>query len=169
MKNSSMKNKYNSFVGFFFAIGVVISCSPEQPGMERPGPEISQVRYGTSFGECIGYCRQDLAMRPGNVTYNRSGWTDTVEPLYCQEILDKNAWNSFSTSLDINTFFNLPATIGCPDCADGGAEWVELEIDNSDTHRVTFEYHHEPPELRDYVSRLRQMMENSSNCFQIQE
>lgn len=35
--------------------------------------EIVQVKYGTSFGECIGYCKHDLAFKMGEITYSCSG------------------------------------------------------------------------------------------------
>ncbi|MBN1415243.1 MAG: hypothetical protein JW973_09100 [Bacteroidales bacterium] len=68
------------------------------------------------------------------------------------------SWESFKTALDINSFFELPEIIGCPDCADGGAEWVEVELAGSRKHKVTFEYRNESEWLKDYVPGLRGML-----------
>ena len=64
----------------------------------------------------------------------------------------------------MNSFFELPETIGCPDCADGRAEWLEIELMNGEKHKVTFEYRNEPASLNDHIIGLRGMMEMSEHC-----
>lgn len=66
--------------------------------------------------------------------------------------------------MNLNDFFKLSETIGCPDCADGGAEWVEVEYVSGKKHRVTFEYMKEPDELKDYLIGLREQKEKSVKC-----
>lgn len=66
-------------------------------------------------------------------------------------------------SLNTNGFLALPTTIGCPDCADGGAEWLEIELKNGIKHKVTFEYNNEPSLLKDYILKLREML-NANDC-----
>jgi hypothetical protein len=66
--------------------------------------------------------------------------------------------------LNINDFFDLPTTIGCPDCADGGAEWIEIELVDGGKHKVTFEYRHEPEKVKDYIIKLREQMNKSIHC-----
>ena len=38
----------------------------------------------------------------------------------------------------MDSFFILEERIGCPDCADGGSEWIEI-LANNKTYKVTFE------------------------------
>jgi hypothetical protein len=35
-------------------------------------------------------------------------------------------------------FLNCLNVIGCPDCADGGGEWIEVSV-AGESHRVTFD------------------------------
>ena len=126
--------------------------------------DLSKVNYGTSFGMCLGYCRNELTLEPGYVTYVHSGWVDTVETITCSDKLGNDDWVYYKTQLDVQEFLKLPATIGCPDCADGGAEWVEIELKNGTGHKVTFEWGNEPSVLNDYIIRLREQMDSSILC-----
>lgn len=125
--------------------------------------EIKQISYGTSFGECIGYCKHNLNIKKGSITYNCSGWIDTLQTITRTETIPDSVWNLVSTGLKINEFMDLPEVIGCPDCADGGAEWLEIELNGGTKHKVTFEYNHEPQALKFYIPFLRQLMEKN-NC-----
>jgi hypothetical protein len=78
--------------------------------------------------------------------------------------MDDNQWDQIITDIDVETFFGLPETLGCPDCADGGAEWVEIELRNGEKHRVTFEYHNEPSDLLFPVAKLRELLEALISC-----
>lgn len=126
--------------------------------------EISSLKYGTSFGMCVGYCKHDMTLESGFVTYTRSGWQDTVKTQSCHDMLDQDTWRYFSSGINIDSFLNLPHTIGCPDCADGGAEWIEAELANGEVHRVTFEYGNPPVTIKAYVDSLRVQMSLSSQC-----
>jgi hypothetical protein len=123
--------------------------------------QIIEIKYGTSFGECIGYCKRDLVLESGKVTYNCSGWNANIQPITRSETLTLATWSDLKYNLNINSFFELPATIGCPDCADGGAEWIEIRLLNGNTHKVTYEYNHEPDFLKSNVSILRQMLQKN--------
>ena len=131
---------------------------------ENNSSEIAMVNYGTSFGECIGYCIHDLDVNPTLATLDRSGWVDSIETKTCSLNMDNNQWDQIINGIDVETFFGLPETLGCPDCADGGAEWVEIELRNGEKHRVTFEYHNEPSELLIPVAKLRELIEVLISC-----
>ena|SRR5690554_4911237 len=135
--------------------GIVLSCDKK----EDDDVQIKQISYGTSFGMCVGYCKSDILLKLGFVTYSRSGWNDTVETITYTEALADESWNSYKKGLKPNDFFKLDETIGCPDCADGGAEWIEIEVVSGKKHRVTFEYMNEPKELKNYVMGLRKQNE----------
>lgn len=139
-------------------IVIATSCSKEED------EKLVKLNYGTSFGMCIGYCKKSLSLEAGSITYNRSGWVNTIETITCKEVLENNDWNFFTKQLDISAFLKLQETIGCPDCADGGAEWIEIEHENGNKHKVTFEYLHEPPEMKGYIDKLRELAARSEHC-----
>ena len=147
--------------GQIYLLGILLvmaSCS----GKDEAG--IIQINYGTSFGECLGYCQFDMKLEPGLVTYSRSGWMDSVVTITCSEALEDASWNSIMTVLETDAFFALPDRIGCPDCADGGAEWIEIETANGEKHKVIFEYHNEPAALEEYAAGLRDLKDRSEHC-----
>jgi len=126
--------------------------------------ELYKLNYGTSFNMCSGYCKNEMTLESHFVTYNHTGWVDSIQTITCRDELEINSWKYFETHLNINDFFDLPKTIGCPDCADGGAEWIEIELDDGVKHKVTFEYGHEPDMLKDYIVKLREQMNKSVHC-----
>tara|TARA_R110000868_G_scaffold303534_2_gene564030 strand:- start:9188 stop:9652 length:465 start_codon:yes stop_codon:yes gene_type:complete len=138
----------------------LISCEKNDGGPS----EIKLLGYGTSFGMCVGYCTNSMLLRSGTVTYSRSGWNNQVTPIKCTENMTQISWESFKKIVDLNEFFSLPEVIGCPDCADGGAEWVEIENFSGKKYRVTFEYGNAPEELEDVVSALREQSEKGIQC-----
>jgi len=141
-------------------VGLLISCEKNDGNPS----EIKQLGYGTSFGMCVGYCTNSILLRSGTVMYSRSGWNDQVTPIKCTENMTRISWESFKKIVDLNEFFSLPEIIGCPDCADGGAEWVEIENFSGKKYRVTFEYGNAPEELKDVVSALSEQSEKGIHC-----
>jgi hypothetical protein len=119
---------------------------------------IAQVSYGTSFGMCAGYCKHDMVIKSNLITYNCSGWNNLVEPVSRTEAFNSAGWDSIGTDLNMDAFFALPEIIGCPDCADGGAEWLEIKLANGKTHKVTYEYNNEPDDLESVVEILREKL-----------
>jgi hypothetical protein len=140
---------------------LVCSCSKE----EAPTPKIHYIGYGTSFGECLGYCVHQMKVDDFSVSLKRNGWDEygLLPEIQCGKRIESYEFISLKDSLDLAVFFNMEETIGCPDCTDGGAEWVEVSYDTL-VHRVTFPYMSEPPELAAIVPMLREMMASIPGC-----
>ena len=106
------------------------------------GRDIIQIKTGTSFGECYGYCLSELSIIGTDADYYLNSWieNDSVyQPVEISDVINFSIWENLNTFLDFELFMNLDTIYGCPDCADGGAEW--FEITTSDTiKRVTIEY-----------------------------
>ena len=132
-------------------IFVLSSCSNE-----AVYNTITQLNYGTSFGECIGFCKHELTLKSNKATYTCYSYYPTIQTLTKTDSIKKSALDSIY-NLNTSAFFNLPATIGCPDCADGGAEWLEIQLVNGNKHIVTFEYNNEPPSLKNQIMKLREL------------
>ncbi len=132
------------------------SCSDLYDG------EIDKIGYGTSFGECIGFCKKELVMENGSKTFKMYSWYPSIQTLSQTDNLPELQWNYFKKGLNTGAFFSLPETIGCPDCADGGAEWLEVVLTNGEKHKVTFEYLNEPAILTNYIDSLRDVMSRSA-------
>jgi hypothetical protein len=135
------------------------------PAQVREGCEIIQVRYGTSFNMCAGYCVNELKLQPESQIFTKQGWSGTPAPVSCQAVLDAESWTAVKKVMNIQSFFDFPAVFGCPDCADGGAEWIEITLNSGETHRVVFQYDNVPVSLKDFSNLLRSIKAKASqNC-----
>ena len=116
------------------------------------------VNYGTSFGMCVGPCRKEMNVVKNEVIftvfYTEGRGAIGGTPKIYNEALDAALRNSLVKSIDYEAFKNLNEVIGCPDCADGGAEWVEI-IKGDWKHKVTFEFGKAPKEIESLVIILR--------------
>lgn len=141
-------------------IALLAACSPSKLPQH---PEISQaadpsgivsVETGTFYGECVEYCWTELVVRPSTATLVSSAWKDKPPALTEHRELSAAAWSKLVGVIDKATFLALPEMIGCPDCADGGGEWIEIDF-GSTKKRVTFEANAAIPELASLTAELR--------------
>lgn len=119
---------------------------------------ILMVKTGTYFGECLGYCNDQLVITPERILYSlMSNVRDKEYPDITSEIsIKRDDWNSLIALIDFETLVSLPDTIGCPDCADQGGEWIEIS-DGQHTKRVDFEFNASVHEIDDFVKYLRRI------------
>lgn len=156
-----MIKSYNLIIGLIIVF-LLTGC--EKKENNNFSYDIDYIKYGTSFGECLGYCRNDISVKNSEIVFHKSGWdlggilpeisdTATINSKYWKELID---------NMNFDSFLKLDSIIGCPDCADGGAEWIEIKSKEK-TYKVIFEYRNEPDETKDYIGYLRTYM----NTFQI--
>jgi len=133
-----------------------LSESPQHPEIaQAPDPgDIVSVETGTFYGECVEYCWTELVMRPSTATLVSSAWKDQPPALTERRQLSAAAWSKLVGVIDKAAFLALPERIGCPDCADGGGEWIEIDF-GSTKKRVTFEANKTIPELSRLTAELR--------------
>ena len=112
------------------------------------------LKWGTSFGMCAGYCREDLAIDSARATLTRSSWRSELPTLTNDRALSDSALLQLMQHVDVDVIRSLQEVYGCPDCADGGAEYVEI-VTPTFTKRVQFEYGAGPPELQALLRELR--------------
>src|SRR5687768_15267170 len=85
--------------------------------------EITRISTGSSFGMCVGYCRHEVIITPKLLKSVQKGTRSGELPeKNAEEQLPQSEWSDIVSKADWEKFKNLPETIGCPDCADGGAE-----------------------------------------------
>ena len=124
---------------------------------------ILKVRYGTSFGEYMGYCKKDIIITRDHIEFIKSGWVDTLKTKSFKDSIEGNKWSELTQKINIPKFNSLKTIIGCPDCANCGAEWIEIETMES-KHKVTFASGNEPDEVKSYIETLRGYLNIFQNC-----
>jgi hypothetical protein len=136
-----MKLQYYS-ISILLFISVLYSCSST-----KNISSVTYIKHGSSFGMCRGYCFKESTYTPQEkIMFSKAyGRTDPAE------FPDK----SDTLILVVDSFFLLDKTIGCPDCADRGAEWVEI-MSNNKVHKVVFDFGKEPSGMNDLLKLLRE-------------
>ena len=122
-----------------------------------------KIEYGTSFGECMGYCKRDISIAPDKIVFTKSGWADSVITRHCDQDLSGDDFKALTGKIDLRDFKDLDEVIGCPDCADGGAEWIRIVTPDLDK-KVTFEYGNEPDKVKPFIRILRDYLISFENC-----
>ncbi len=135
-------NKLGALVVIFSTI-IVSSCSV----ISFDNDAEYEVTSGHSFGFCLGPCTQTLNLnwqsRQAEFVIRYSEFQDNSVS-FREEVIpttfSDQVWDEMLEEVkSVDDFNSFEEVYGCPDCADGGAEWIEI-IDRSGTHRVTFEF-----------------------------
>ena len=121
------------------------------------GQDIIQIKTGTSFGFCFGYCLSQLTITDNDADYTLYGWDENdpvYQPVAISDTVDSTIWENLNTEFNFEIFMSLDSIIGCPDCADGGAEWFEIAT-NDTIKKVTIEYGDSLNGLNNLIDLLR--------------
>jgi len=143
------------FIILFSSVLTLESCKEKDSCVIA---HFTTISYGTSFGECVGYCIKTIAISDATTNFQKTAHNDksTYPDFDCDDAFP--GFETLKLEIDIAAFCAMEPVIGCPDCTDGGAEWVEI---SNSTHalRVTFEYNNAPEELSLFIENLRFYMQ----------
>lgn len=123
-----------------------------------PQTEIQSVTSGTSFGFCMGYCNNQVLFSSDKFIASKSSINAKDKyPDVNKDITPvESEWSDLVKLVDTDKFNSLDERIGCPDCADGGAEFIEIKT-ASGTKRVTFEFNSTVTGIESLVNKLREL------------
>ena len=134
---------------------VLVSCVNE-PNDNDNNNNIT-IKTGTSFGFCGGYCSLEATITESKIEFISSSWDTIKYPTRTENILTgKDKWEVIENNLNIDQFEKLDEVIGCPDCADGGSEWIEITTDEINK-KVTFEYGDSLDGMNELLKILREI------------
>lgn len=104
--------------------------------VQAPAPSTDElvIRSGWSFGLCLENCEGAAEIRRDGASLRVSRRKDASLPQAgVWGPVSTQEWESLAAS-----FQTLPdVTVGCPDCADEGREWIEIEYRGSKKRLVT--------------------------------
>jgi hypothetical protein len=121
-----------------------------------PAPtEVRQIVSTTSFGMCVGYCTTRLEISEGQAVLIRDGRSgrgsaELPDQRFAQTLTPAE-WQEFARLASNTNLSGLPPVIGCPDCADGGAE--SLTINGAPT--VSFDFGASIAQAQPLLERVR--------------
>ena len=97
------------------------------------------------------------------VFYSQSGVDSTATPVKTEEFSNSlKDWTKLVGPLDVKKFNKMKESYGCPDCADGGSEYIEIKTMGG-TKRVTIEYGTAFPDLEPLLTELRTQRKKVEN------
>lgn len=123
---------------------------------------VRQVVSTTSFGMCVGYCSTRLEISAGGAVLVRSsrggrGAQELPEQRFTQN-LTRAEWGEIARLAEAAKLDGLPAVIGCPDCADGGAESLTI-VGASGEKTISFEHGAAIEQAQPLLERVRALRE----------
>lgn len=155
-----MKFCFNPRRCIFAVLATVVlsGCLLVGPDRDR---RIVAVHAGASFGECLGYCRTELRVAADSSVFEADGWslTESLPTRYDSSATAASFWAHVASLAARVPIEAMQEVYGCPDCVDGGAEWVELRYSDETARRVTFEYGDPPMTLVPLADTLRAVRE----------
>lgn len=137
-------------VTLFFALFSTILLSNCESSSDEATPAILNditLKSGESFGFCIGKCYKEITIKGDAVellVIERVGRTgvahkDPIETKYTDK-LSASDLQAIEKEINLSKFTALNEVYGCPDCADGGAEWIEVLQKGDIKDKVTYEF-----------------------------
>ncbi|KQM72799.1 hypothetical protein ASE74_22220 [Pedobacter sp. Leaf216] len=142
------------------AIVISLSFSACKKGKVK---NLNSIGYGSSFGMCVGYCSNNLLISDLKLTLSKSKNGQPSDTKICSKTISEADINAIKNDLNMDKIAALPEVIGCPDCADGGAEWISINADGKQ-YKITFEYGKAPKELEAAVERFKVLKEGFKDC-----
>lgn len=139
----------NIFTKLLLISILLIGCA------EKDDATPTKISSGTSFGECFGYCLREIEISSDRLVYFASSW-DTVNypTLDTSAVITSTEWNDLLALVDLSVMQSYEDVIGCPDCADGGAEWIKVESPE-ESKQITFEYGDSLESIQPLIEQLR--------------
>jgi hypothetical protein len=133
------------------------ACASSAP----PAAEVRQVVSTTSFGMCVGYCTTRLEISEREAVLIREARGGRGAPnLPTQRFiaaLSPGEWQEIARLAANADLSDLPPVIGCPDCADGGAE--SLTIVGADQRSISFDHGAAIVQAQPLLDRVRALRE----------
>jgi len=119
-----------------------------------------QINSGTSYGECWGYCVFELELDNSSALFKASSWGwdpyGELPDLILEDNLNQIVWQQLVDLIDFEYFQSLDDVYGCPDCADGGAEFIEIIYDGV-IKLITFDAYTEIDGIQELTLLLRDL------------
>lgn len=122
----------------------------------NPSDSIYFIEHGSSFNLCEGYCYHQTIFTKEQITKLAQSWDEYQPVKYDSLKMEKKIWEGMINAINVKSFYKLPSRMGCPDCLDGGAEWIRIGIKNN-SWLVEFDYGSNITTLDNLLAILRGM------------
>jgi hypothetical protein len=154
-------------LGSFGSVVLPVLLEGEEVGRIEVGPasdRSSLVGAGWSFGFCLGGCVADLVIEGDDVSL--TGRDRAAGPaLYSNRgTLTPNGRARIDAALAALGSTSLDSVYGCPDCADGGAAYLDI-VRHEVVERVTMEFEDPPDVLAELYAVAMSLSDSLQSCI----
>lgn len=132
------------------------------PDTSVPLSGAALVSVGSSFGMCAGYCITEVEVTRDRLTMTRSTHSGGDALVTTGRLTDAGRRRLADVEAALAEV-DLEERYGCPDCADGGASWVDVTT-ASGTKRSVYDYLGPPEVLVDADGLAQLLIETLSTC-----
>jgi hypothetical protein len=144
-------------VGLAFVVAAALSIAACEKSTTAAGG-VTQVASTTSFGMCVGYCTTRLEISKEQAVLVREarggrGSQDLPEQRIAAP-LQAGEWEEIARLAAAAKIDGLPDVIGCPDCADGGAETLSI-VGPARNKTIKFDHGANIAEAQPLLDRVR--------------
>lgn len=124
------------------------------------GSGVTKITSTTSFGMCAGYCKTTLELTSGQAVLTREGWGrgtagGNLPAERTQAAVSAKDWQEIAELAAAAKIETLPDRIGCPDCADGGAESLTI-VGTGRNKTIAFDHGADIKEAQPLLKRVRE-------------
>ncbi len=140
--------------------GLLLASCASTPASQS-NASVDRIVSTTSFGMCIGYCstRLEISQNEAVLIRQARGGRGNPNNLPDQRIaapITSAEWEEIAALASATPLDTLPEVIGCPDCADGGAESLAIVRDGQGAPRtITFDFNGEVAGAGPLLERIR--------------
>ena len=149
----SFRARFGS-VGIVALALIVAACD----GVSSAPAGVSKIVSTTSFGMCVGYCKTTLEISEGGAVLTREAWGRgagaNLPTQRFTSALTPQEWQELASLAAAAKIDGLPERIGCPDCADGGAESLTITGARG-AKTITFDHGANIKEAQPLLDRVR--------------
>lgn len=137
-------------------VAFCFGCATSKKVAQEP---VTTIFHGKSFGRCAGYCTWEQTYTADEMISSKTSHrADQYPEVKVVHAFTETDMKRLLEDFDLEKFKKLPEKIGCPDCADGGSEYIEITTAGM-KKRVTFENGKAPYGFENFVVALTQEYE----------
>lgn len=147
---------------FFLAAALALAACAGAPAATAPS-DVRQIVSTTSFGMCVGYCTTRLEISEGEAVLVRQarggrGAPENAPDQRFTATLSPSEWQEIARLAGETRLDGLPPVIGCPDCADGGAESLSI-VGAGGQRSISFDHGADIAQAQALLDRVRALRE----------
>jgi hypothetical protein len=126
------------------------------------------ISSGTFFNMCVGYCVSELVVDSTTAVLTETSHQPERYPRRTRSLeLTRDEADRLHGLADLERLRSVAGVHGCPDCADGGGEWVEIrwrvQLMEVSIVRATFDYGRVLEPIEELQTELRALRARFQN------